>query len=169
MAEEFRRRWGNDWSPDEMFGFQRDIETAFTRANQRGTWTPAITFVTPGDLSVTYTTQWGEWERQGRFLTVYGAITTSGFTHTTASGELRITGIPEDATTDTGSVWVGDVIFQGVTKAGYSDFALQIAAATNTQIRMIASNSGSAFSAVAAADMPTGGSVVLRFQLRYRV
>ena len=61
---------------------------------EEGGWTPVVTFDTPGDLNVVYSTQTGSYTKKGREVTVTGEIVTSTFTHTTASGSLRITGIP---------------------------------------------------------------------------
>lgn len=66
-----------------------------------GTWTPAITFATPGDLAVTYSTQTGQFFRIGAMVFVQFQITTSAFTHTTAAGNLRITGLPYTVTGST--------------------------------------------------------------------
>lgn len=61
---------------------------------EEGTWTPALTASTPGDLSVTYSTQLGTYTKVGNFITLTFAITTTNFTHTTASGYIRISGVP---------------------------------------------------------------------------
>lgn len=61
---------------------------------EEGTWTPALTASTPGDLSVAYSTQLGTYTKVGKFITLTFAITTTSFTHTTASGYLRISGVP---------------------------------------------------------------------------
>lgn len=61
---------------------------------EEGTWTPTLTFATPGNLSVAYTTQSGQYTKIGRRVSVEAVIITSTFTHTTASGQLQITGLP---------------------------------------------------------------------------
>jgi len=74
-------------------------QNASTNANtlddyEEGTWTPVITFATPGDVSVTYSTQTGRYIKVGRIVQIWSQLTTSAFTHTTSSGALRVTGIP---------------------------------------------------------------------------
>lgn len=75
---------------------------------QTGTFVPAITFSTPGNLSVSYTTQTGQWRRMGKSLFVAFRVTCSAFTHTTASGTLNITGLPFTLANNQalmGSIW----------------------------------------------------------------
>lgn len=57
---------------------------------ETGTWTPTLTFVTAGDLSVTYTTQNGYYYRLGKMCLIYGQVVPATFTHTTASGALKM-------------------------------------------------------------------------------
>ena len=61
---------------------------------EKGTWTPGISFATPGDLSVTYSTQSGRYTKVGRAFMFDGTIVTSAFTYTTATGSLRVSGLP---------------------------------------------------------------------------
>jgi hypothetical protein len=60
-----------------------------------GTWTPAWDFETTGNLSVTYTgSTSGNYVKANGTCTVNFQIFTSAFTHTTASGDLQISGFP---------------------------------------------------------------------------
>ncbi len=133
---------------------------------EEGTYTPAITFATPGDLAVAYTTQYGDYEKIGRQVVVRWNIVTSSFTHTTAAGSLSITGLPFAATSTTGSLPMGAVMWTGITKAGYTQINPYVA---SSAIALLASGSGLANSDVDAADMPTGGAVNLRGVVAYRV
>jgi hypothetical protein len=65
---------------------------------QAGTFTPTVTFATAGDLSVSYSTQTGAYLRLGSAIIVSIVV---GFTptYTTASGAIRIAGLPVNATT----------------------------------------------------------------------
>jgi hypothetical protein len=90
-------------------------------------------------------------------------VTTSAFTHTTASGNLTMTGAPFAAATQ---IFGGFFAFNGITKAGYTQFVAQIQASS---ILFNASGSGVAESGVSAPDVPTGGTVRLRGSLIYRV
>jgi hypothetical protein len=57
------------------------------------TWTPTFTCVTPGDLSVSYATQSGYYTRIGNVVNYYATLTCTP-TFTTASGTIRIGGLP---------------------------------------------------------------------------
>lgn len=61
---------------------------------EEGTWTPAITFDTPGTLSVSYSVQAGRYTKIGRQVTIQFAAVTSSFTLGTATGSMRISGVP---------------------------------------------------------------------------
>jgi hypothetical protein len=130
---------------------------------EEGTWTPVLTFATPGDLALTYAAQTGAYTKIGRVVVLDFTVTTSAFTHTTASGNLTMTGAPFAAATQ---IFGGFFAFNGITKAGYTQFVAQIQASS---ILFNASGSGVAESSISAADMPTGGAVRLRGSLIYRV
>jgi hypothetical protein len=63
---------------------------------EEGTWTPALTFATPGTLAVTYNTQSGSYTKIGRLVTVIFRLSfaAAGIIKGTASGNLSITGLP---------------------------------------------------------------------------
>lgn len=125
-------------------------------------WTPVVTFTTPGDLSVVYTHQAGRYIRIGSLIIAEFSIQTSTFTHTTASGSLLITGAPVAHMNVTGLLTGGALEeFQGITKANYTQFSACFIGATST-LTIRASGSGQAAASVAVADVPTGGTVVLR-------
>ena len=60
---------------------------------EEGTWTPAFSFATPGDLAVTYSNQTGNYRIVGKLCI---ATFTLEFTptYTTSSGNARVTGLP---------------------------------------------------------------------------
>lgn len=136
---------------------------------ETGAWTPVLTFATPGDLAVTYAAdgQTGRWTKLGDEVTLWGRIETSAFTHTTAVGALQITGVPIAALNVTALDFMGKLRWQGITKANYTEIAAVLAAGAST-LTAEASGSGQAIAAVAAADMPTGGTVVLEFTITYK-
>lgn len=133
------------------------LPTSGTLADiEYGTWTPVLTFATPGDLSVTYSAQVGNYVRLGKMYICTFRIGTSAFTHTTASGICTITGLPgtvSSAYQFTVSLW------EGITKANYSVLSTTLVGTTAT---LKASGSGQAVSNVTPADMPTGGTVTLQ-------
>lgn len=161
MIPEFRRQ----------FDFAQDVGAAVKSLNlfTERTWTPTLTFATPGDLAVVYTAG----NREGRIfqfaqlrLALF-QIVTSTFTHSTATGNLQITGLP-DAASLAPIIYYGYLgQWQGITKANYTQVGPQLG--TATVINFIASGSGQAVSAVAVADVPSGGNVRLRGAIIYKV
>lgn len=148
-----------------------DTENEFHKLARLKRWTPVLTCGTPGDLSVSYTTQLGEAVRVRRLVTVSFFIVTSAFTWTTASGSWEITGLPYTASTDTndsGMRWCGSMNYAGITKASYTGFVPTITAGDNF-IKFVASGSAQSDVFLAAADMPTGGMVILNGSLTFRV
>lgn len=135
---------------------------------EEGTWTPALTFVAPGDLSVTYSQQVGHYVKIGLVATCWFDVRTSAFTHTTASGAATITGLPFTVLSGGISFRGGSSAWSGVTKANYTD-ALPAAIVNTTTIQFSISGSAVAASVINAADMPTGGSVLLLGCAVYKV
>lgn len=136
-------------------------------SGEKGTFTPAITFATPGDLSVSYSNQVGRYEVRGSKCFVEILLATSAFTHTTASGGLRITGLPfaAAASSNDGSALTG---FGGITKANFTQFCV-LTQNSQTYCVVYASGSGQAFTAVTHSDVPTSGTVFLKVAFDYEV
>ena len=61
---------------------------------EEGTWTPAMTYTTPGDLSISHSLQVGRYTKIGNIVSVFFDLRLSGFTKGTASGNLAIGGLP---------------------------------------------------------------------------
>lgn len=140
----------------------------FNPRSDIGVWTPNITFATAGDLAVVYASRTGTYTKVGRIVTLHFQILTSTFTHTIASGNLQIDGVPFSSLTFSAHHWTGPCHFQGITKGGYHNFTLNLA--DNSDFLVIrASASGTNASIVTAADMPTGGTVRLRGSISYEV
>lgn len=132
---------------------------------EEGTWTPTLTFGTPGDLSVTYGNQIGIYTKIGRLVTVDFRIDTASFTHTTASGACTITGLP--FTSHNGNQFSrSSLVWQGITNAIFTD-ACSALAANSTSLNIGLSGSGQSTNQAQAADMPTGSVVVLHGTLPY--
>lgn len=133
---------------------------------EEGTFTPVITFATPGDLSVAYTTQVGEYTKIGQDVRVSVNILTSTFTHTTASGNLHITGHPFTSKNVSGQASFGSTSWQGITKTNYTQINVALSA-NNTVATLNGSGSGQPISSVSTGDMPTGGTVSVRYTMTY--
>lgn len=85
---------------------------------EEGTWTPVLTFSTPGNISVVYTTQIGSYVKIGGRLFLDYSINTSTFSYTTASGNLRVTGLPFNPPAQ---LITGTILFSGFDlTAGYT-------------------------------------------------
>ena len=61
---------------------------------EEGVWTPALTFDTPGNLSVAYNILQGSYTKIGNIVRADFFYNTATFTHTTAAGAARLTGLP---------------------------------------------------------------------------
>lgn len=135
-----------------------------------GTWTPVITFTTPGDLAITYSTQRGDYVRSGEIVTASWGATSSpnDFDHTTASGSLQLTGLPcASANVHVDTIWFGTVDWRGITKANYTQVTPRLLNNSST-ITFIIVGSGQTPTNVAAADMPTNATASLRGSITYR-
>lgn len=135
---------------------------------EEGTWTPTFTFATAGDLARTFSIQNAYYTKIGRLVSVSFAMVTSAFTHTTASGNLLITGLPFTAVNDANYRAYAPLLFQGITKAGYTQIMAEMNGNTS-QFFVQASGSGVNVSNVTAANMPTGGTVILAGLVNYVV
>ena len=74
---------------------------------EEGTWTPTLTFATPGTLAVTYGVRTGNYTKVGNLVTARFKIeiNPAGFVKGTASGGLKVTGLPFTAS-GTGTQYV---------------------------------------------------------------
>lgn len=127
-------------------------------------WTPVVTFGTPGTSSIAYTVQSGTITKQGKRVTIEWAL---AFTPTigTGSGALLVTGCPEAAASALGAY--GSLIFNGITKATYTQFLSRIGAVAGQTIDFPACGSGVAIAAVQAADIVSGAAMVLRGSISF--
>lgn len=128
-----------------------------------GSWTPVLTFGTPGTLAVVYSEQGGRYIKQGKLVHLWFGLATSTFTLGTASGSLTVTGAPFAGNAAINSL--GSLSWAGITKANYTEIAPIISSSSN--IVFSASGSAQARSNVAAADTPTGGPVTLIGTIAY--
>lgn len=135
---------------------------------EQGTFTPTITCATVGNLSVTYSTQVGRYTRIGNRVMFNASIVTSAFTHTTASGGLRLGGLPFTANSTGVNYPVMSLWFSGVTKVGYTQLAPYPDPGTNFLL-VNASGSGVSSTGVLITDLPTGGSVVMIYSGHYEI
>lgn len=130
---------------------------------EEGTWTPTLTFATPGDLSVSYAANTGVYTKIGRVVHASFVLLTTAFTHSTASGALRIAGLPIVP----GAVSpFGSLAWAGITKASYTQHSGR-ANVAQSYLDFISFGSGQIFSQLVAADTPSGGTIRLDLSITY--
>jgi hypothetical protein len=135
--------------------------------NKRGSWTPSITFDVPGNLTLSVTGAWGEYRRAARYMELWGTWLGRP-TFTTASGNLRITGLPIAISgVDTNFVAYGDSAWTGITKAGYTQIVVR-AVAGRTYLDTFCNGSGQAAANVTTADLVSGAAFFMGFHVVYR-
>lgn len=129
-------------------------------------WTPTLTCSTPGDLAVTYANRVGLYINNGNgTITISGYFKTSAFTYSTASGLVRIAGLPVPANASS-QVYPATSLFQGITKANYTQVTPYLGE-NGTAFTIMASGQGQAFADLAITDLPSGGTVAFAFCLTY--
>lgn len=97
-------------------------------------FTPTLTFATVGDLSVSYATQVGLYERIGNVVN-YTILLTCTPTFTTAAGALRIAGLPLTVLTG-GYIFYGNIVNDGgLTYTGTTIYASPVGNQTYIQIQ----------------------------------
>ena len=135
---------------------------------EEGTFTPVLTCETPGNLAITFGDQVGYYTKVGNRVFVNLFVSTSAFTHTTASGNARITGLPYTASSATQNVSVGAMYFTGVTKLGYTQFNASVGGSTSF-IQFGSMASALAFALVQIGDLPSGGTPFFYVTVSYLV
>lgn len=123
-------------------------------------WTPVLTCVTVGNLSVTYSVQAGGYIKKGKVIDFWYQIATSAFTHTTSSGNVNITGFPYTSSSTSNETHTHALSWSGITKANYTNIVGQIGVSTQVAT-LTGSGSGQTFATILITDMPTAGTVVL--------
>lgn len=122
----------------------------------------ALTFATPGDLSVVYSTRNVSYVRVGRQVTIRGNLVTSTFTHTTASGNAQITGLPYAAVGDS----VGILSLNNGTSLSGS---LQVLVANGSTTMTLQHNQTGTVASLTTANLLTATNKTVRFELTYHI
>lgn len=117
-------------------------------------WTPVVTFGTPGDLSVSYSTQTGKYTRIGNIVIITFTLTFTP-TFTTASGNLNITGLPFAS----GASCIGSIQYQTSTfPAGTTSLDLRVS--SGASLFLIGVNGSGVASNFMSATQVTSGVAV---------
>lgn len=123
---------------------------------EEGTWTPTVTFATPGDLNVVYSVRVGQYVKIGRQIYVTYRVDTTTFTHTTASGIIIVTGLPFSVPAGAVNGAVGPLIGgRCVLTVNYTYTATRAAEGTAQLELWQCSNNGSSAAQMAVANFPT--------------
>jgi hypothetical protein len=137
---------------------------------EEGVFTPELTFATAGDLSVAYAAngQVGRYTINGNVCRFSLFVNASTFTHTTASGEFRITGLPIGSRSSTTNLLqTSSCSMQGWTKANYTNTVAYTAGTSYLVIE--ATGSAQTRAVLAAGDLPTGSAKVLTISGEYEI
>lgn len=132
---------------------------------EEGQWTPVLTAATPGNLSVVYSVQAGRYVKIGRFVMAICYIQTSTWTHTTASGNLQITGLPFTSTNEN-PLGSGAVRNVGYTKANYTQLTATVTANTTTVV-VLATGSAQTSANLVVTDCTSGTQQTFQFTVNY--
>jgi hypothetical protein len=125
-----------------------------------GTFTPALAYATVGSSTWATNFALGWYTKIGN--TVHYSLFYSGVpTNGTASGNLTLTGLPFAAMGTTNEHHEGATSMSGWTKASYTMVTMQVQQG-GTVAQFQASGSGQAISPLAVADIPSGGTVIVR-------
>ena len=120
--------------------------------------TLTLTAATEGNLSAVLSTARIDYIKRGNRVDYSIEIVTSTWTYSSATGQLTINGLPFAVNSLLGSISVGALAVNGLTKAGYTNFVLAPIVGTTTLV-MYASGSGEPNAVVAVTDFPSGGTV----------
>jgi len=136
------------------------------------TWTPVLTFSTPGDVSVSYTQQSGFYEQliiNGiKLVTAHYRVNATP-TYTTASGSLYITGLPATSLSTANFYSTGSLEWSGINfGAGGQTNVISLVAPNVTRIQFQGSGSNVSPAAVSTTYVPSGATVTLRGSFTYR-
>lgn len=134
----------------------------------RGQWTPTATFATPGDLSVSYSNTDARWERIGRRLFIRGSITFTP-TYTTASGALRIGGLPFPAAAGQDVFEIGLTAISAITWPSSATQMLLKIGGGLSYMDLIGFKSASAGNLASTGSFPSGAAYTIRFDGSYEV
>ena len=139
------------------------------RQKDKGTWTPALTFATPGDLSVSYTTQVGWWWRLGEVVLAHAYVecpVTTGFTFSSASGNLTMTGLQFVAKNESSLFPIGACAYENISRASYSQVSAFAEPNTSTLLFSI-DGMGQTHDNVKATDMTSAAKTIIVATVAY--
>jgi hypothetical protein len=132
-----------------------------------GSWTPVLTAATPGNLNVVYSLQVGGYIKIGKLVIANFSIQTSTFTHTTASGNVQITGLPFQSDWGASQGTRGMLQGSGWTKANYTQMMAVVSNGASI-ISVEMTGSAQTLANLAITECPSGTQQQFRGCLTYR-
>jgi hypothetical protein len=144
-------------------GAGTDVLTAY----DEGTWTPTITYTTPGTASATYSDQSGQYVRIGKLvLAIFQVVFTP--TLGTASGVVLIDGLPITAAATGNQSAAGPRTINNsfTMPGGYSQYGFGLA--STTQLGLFVFGSGATSGGIGPANMTSGAVHSLAGSIWYR-
>ena len=135
----------------------RALENATPSVTSTFTFTPAVTFATPGDVSVIYGNPVGYGYQLGNLRFVVIALSFTP-TYTTASGEFRITGLPTAAATGTdrnAALTIGNISTNFTWPASSTQLAGQVPSGAD-YVRLLGLGNGVNATALTTVHVPSG-------------
>ncbi len=127
------------------------------------TFTPTVSFETPGDLSVAYTVQNGRYWKVGGVVNFQLSLSFTP-THTTASGDFLILGLPiQPNNLTTGYQVTATNSGSGLTyPAGRTTLTGRVMPGSPNTIKLVASGSNVGITFITSSEMATGGTYIVQ-------
>lgn len=141
-------------------GLSFDAGSNFINDYEEGTWTPTLDFATTGDLSNAYSTQSGTYIRIGNLIFVSCNLIVTP-THTTASGELRIGGLPYSSVARC-SLVIGYMDADITWPTNYTQLAMRTPASQSYAV-LRAHKTATNSTNIQASNVASGNSITLEF------
>jgi hypothetical protein len=135
---------------------------------EEGTWTPTLSFDTPGDLSVVYSIRTGLYTKVGRQVFCQLWVLTSTFTYTTATGNFILSGLPFTILNTTPNTNGAVGAYRGLAlKVGYSTISSEAQVNTSTCLFLQTAYSTSALAYTNISEVGSGNNKEIRLQFSY--
>jgi hypothetical protein len=127
------------------------------------TFTPTVSFTTPGDLSVAYTVQNGRYWKVGCVVNFQISLSFTP-THTTASGDFLILGLPiQPNNLTTGYQVTATNSGAGLTyPAGRTTLTGRVMPGSPNTVKLVASGSNVGIAFITASEVATGGTYIIQ-------
>jgi hypothetical protein len=137
---------------------------AYSQYVPKTSFTPIFTFATPGDLSVVYTIQSGTYAIDGDVLSFYYSITFTPTFGGTASGEIRLTGLPIAASSSVDAYLTNAIHGGGVTYGAGNTQINGLVSSGNTYATIITTGSAAALTTLSTTSIVSGVSIGFRLE-----